>query len=503
MKYDFFPYIKVLAVCLFCFSLLCGCGTETAKKTEKRTVAASSVATPEKQYDRNITGVIKDIDTDKSTVLVQDLMTAEETVLNYTEMTDVYNKYGDIKAIGHLALGDIVEAYFWSENNEIVKIQNCSNAWKYEDVRKFTIQREKEILRISDDNYQYSPVSLLVVQDSELIDLLAISDKDTLSIQGIGRRIYSITVTKGHGYVRFRHYDQFVGGMVEIGYGIIRNVTEDMLLTVPEGDYRMVMEHAGLKAEKEITVERGVEQTVDLGAYQTETEKTGRVSFVIEPEGAQLNINGVPTVYAEAVELSYGKNIIQVFQDGYSPYVGTLDVKRAYQVVKISLAGEEAEAEVVASADEAEENAQDLTEEDSDGSPENDDTENDDREEDPEEEAPEDDEEEQEEEQTEPDDDGEEEEPQDDSSDDSTISAADTGTTEVDKKHTITVNSPADVKVYVNDEYVGKSPVSFDKIIGTFTVALSKNGYKTASYTMTIEDDGENNYLSFPDLVEE
>jgi hypothetical protein len=487
---------KILVLSLVCVMILGGCGQNTAVRTEKTKVTASKTVTAEKEYDEQVTGVIKRIEEEKKTVLVQEISTAEEIVLNYTDLTEAYNKYGDLKTVSQFCAGDIVEAYFLSDENELVRMENSSSAWIYEDVKKFTVQREKEILKISDHRYQYDPVSLLVVEGGEQIDLMNINENDTLSIQGIGSRIYSITVTKGHGYVRFKNYDQFVGGMVEIGYGIIRNVTEDMLLTVPEGSYRMVMEHGKLLAEKEITVERGAEQVVDLSAYQTEVEKTGKVYFVIDPEGAQLNINGVPAVYTDAVELNYGKNIIQVFKDGYSSYTGKLNVKRAYQVVKISLAEESSDAEVVSSTDEdtaegtqetdstteTSESKSDQTDssgEDSDSSDSSGDSDD-----------------------SGSSDDSDTADSSDDESEDTTIETADAGTTETDSEHTVTVNSPSNVKVYVNDEYIGKSPVSFEKIIGTFTVTLSKKGYQTVSYTLTLEDDGESSSLSFPDLVE-
>lgn len=386
-------------------------------------------------------------------------------------------------------------------------------------------------MKIVDHKYQYDPVSLLVIQDGKIVDLLAINEYDTLSIQGIGSRIYSITVTKGHGYVRFKNYEQFVGGMVEIGYGIIRNVSEDMLLTVPEGTYRMVMEHGRLSAEKQITVEQGQELTVDLSAYQMEVDKTGRVYFMIDPEGAQLNINGVPTVYTDAVELNFGKNIIQVFAEDYMSYTGTLNVKKAYQVVKIHLAQDSSEAEVVSTGDEEvsgteepDDDETDHTTENNDGNTENTgETENKENIENTEESSgsstdshadpssgssitgqdKEEEEENNKEDKENSEEDSKEDKKNSEDSEDTTIQQADTGATEIDKQHTITVNAPASVKVYVNGDYVGKSPVAFHKIIGTFTVALSKKGYKTASYTLTMEDDGENSFLSFPDLVEE
>lgn len=269
----------------------------------------------------------------------------------------------------------------------------------------------------------------------------------------------------------------------------------------------MVMEHGLLRAQKRIEIVRGRELVVDLKEYQTEEEKTGRVYFLINPEGAQLNINGVPTVYIDAVELNYGKNIIQVFQEGYASYTGKLNVKRAYQVVKINLAKEGADAEVLPEED------TDAEEEDSSQAEASSGEDHTDTEEDSRQEVSSGDVSSKEDVSSEGQEDGEtgkntesgasdgEAGGETDTSDTS-IEDVEMETTETDSQNTITVNAPSGVKVYVNGDYVGKSPVSFEKIIGTFTVALSKNGYDTASYTLTMEDDGESSFLSFPELVE-
>lgn len=503
-------YLTALGLSILCLCVLCACGEgETVTDKEAGRVAASRVVEAEKEYDTQITGVVREIDENSSRIVIQETATAAETVLNYTDYTDAYNKYGDLKVVSQFSVGDIVEAYFFQENNELVRLENSPDAWVYEDVRNFKIQREDGILQISDKRYQFDNVSLIVSEDSGLIELLSINEKDQLTVQGIGSRIYSITVTKGHGYVRFKNYDQFIGGMVEVGYGTIRDVVEDMLLTVPEGDYRMVMEHGQLYAEKQITVEKGKELVLDLSDYQTQTEKTGKVYFSITPEGAQLNINGVPTVYTDEVELSYGKNIIQVTKEGYTSYTGTLHVRQAYQVVKINLAADTSEAEIVDTSnkdqtnqissdqtsssqeepkDDLDDEADGNTDDTSEPSSENDNEDNDDKKD-----------------TEEKDNSNKKDNKKEDKKEEenTSIEAADNSATETDSKHTITVNSPTNVKVYVNDAYIGKSPVSFDKIIGTFIVALSKNGYQTASYTITMEDDGENSYLSFPELVEE
>ena len=56
----------------------------------------------------------------------------------------------------------------------------------------------------------------------------------------------SVTVEKGHGYLRLVNDENFVGGWLEIGQTQIVRITEDMLVvTVPEGSYQVDISYNG------------------------------------------------------------------------------------------------------------------------------------------------------------------------------------------------------------------------------------------------------------------
>ncbi len=69
--------------------------------------------------------------------------------------------------------------------------------------------------------------------------------------------------------------------------------------------------------------------------------------------------------------------------------------------------------------------------------------------------------------------------------------------------HLIYIQNPSGVSVYLNGEFKGISPVSFQKVIGSHVLTFIKQGYKTKSYTINIADDGLDTYISLPDLQPE
>ncbi len=70
-----------------------------------------------------------------------------------------------------------------------------------------------------------------------------------------------------------------------------------------------------------------------------------------------------------------------------------------------------------------------------------------------------------------------------------------------DNEHKITVSEPKGAEVYLDGIYKGTAPVSFTKVIGTHTIILSKEGYVTKSYTVSILNDDEDILWNFAALV--
>ena len=62
------------------------------------------------------------------------------------------------------------------------------------------------------------------------------------------------------------------------------------------------------------------------------------------------------------------------------------------------------------------------------------------------------------------------------------------------------IDAPKNVEVYLDGNFVGISPVSFKKVIGSHTITLRKSGYVTKSYTIYLYNDGEDITYSFSDL---
>ena len=180
-------------------------------------------------------------------------------------------------------------------------------------------------MRIYGSNYKVSD-RLFILSNGKELGLNELNEEDVLTIRGIGKNVYSITVERGHGYIVLTGYENFVDGWVEVGSKVIRRVAQDMILVAPEGDYVLTVEKNGFGGYKNITVLRDEEIQVDVSDLKEAALQSGNVRFSITPSEAKLYIAGEETDYSNLVALDYGTYKVKVTADGYETYEGKLTV---------------------------------------------------------------------------------------------------------------------------------------------------------------------------------
>lgn len=299
-------------------------------------------------------------------------------------------------------------------------------------------------MEVAGELYQYSEQTYFGSIDDKKIDMLELSDKDKLTVRGVGYKVYSVVRTEGHGYIHLLNYSDFLGGMINIDDDIILPVTKNMLITVSCGTYRITISKGEAKASKTVTVKEDKESTLDFSDYRKSVKNVGSVRFNVDPQGADLFINGTRIDYSKPISLNYGTYSVTASLNGYNTYTGRLTVAEADKTINISLEPKE---DTASAATQSPESTAAATA------------------------AP--------------------------------TATAKSQTRKIDSKHTISVTAPEGAEVYLDNVYKGIVPCKFTKVIGSQTITLSKTGYETKSYSIDILDDDKNAKLSFSDLIED
>lgn len=469
-------YKAILYFALFMFLpvILTGCSTSSNTNSNVFVSNGTDVASKkEDNYDTQTQGVVKEIDTTKNTITYQDIPYEKEYTLNYNGASDIYDKYEQAIAMSQIKIGEIVDLYYASETNKLAKLQISSDTWEYKGVKNLVIDKTNKIMSISDQKYQYTD-SIVIASKDDLIGLIDINSKDELIVKGKEGKIYSVIVDKGHGYIRLSNYEDFIGGMVEVGYDIIIPVVKDMLIVSKEGNYKITLENGQLTGSKNINVLRDEEVVVDMSDFKLEPVKKSNVEFKITPNGASLYVDDELTDYDKEIKLPYGKHTIVVKLSGYTTYTGVLTVDATSMDIAIDLVEASAsDTKTDTTTDPTTDTTTNTTSNATSNTPYSAGT-------------------------------SSATGTTDTSSDNSTESTSSENNSSnyiVDKEHKIYLQTPVGSDAYLDGKKIGTVPVSLDKSIGSHIITFSKDGFTTKSYTVEIANDSQDVYFSFPDMT--
>lgn len=471
----------LLLVTLISFT---GCGQKTRHKNPEQTALQTE------EMNKNITsfrGVIKENDNEAGEIVFVNHNYDNEIVLKYSDATVAINKNGSRTPAELMEPGSIVDVDYEIGSQHVEHMEMDSEAWVIEGATDWEADTNKRIFTIADVKYKYND-TLVVVNDGRLVDVMCLNRVDKLRISGVGKKIYSINVLQGHGYIRPYNYDDFVGGTVSVGYIFNQPVMPDMLLVVPEGTYDVTMKFGNLTGTRTVQVERDAEASLDMDGFAKKgQENEGQVLFDIYPEGADVFVNGRQIDYRGLVPLSYGQHNVTVALSGYTTYKGTLTVNSPNPTVTIDLIDEVAEVNengtrgqrkhdekaVTATPEVTRTPVNDYNSTDIWNTKEPEIT---------------------------PVPSAQASSVEQNTSQEEKTATQDESEIVYDKEHVIKISGPEGAQVYLNGAYKGIAPCSFPKQIGTQTVTISNQAGVNESYTIVIKDDGKDVTWTFPEL---
>lgn len=435
--------------------------------------------------------VIKEVNLGDRTIVLYDTVKDCTVKLSYTGGTDIRDKYSQVIAASQLVVGDMAEAVYQESDQSLQSLMNSPNTWEYTNVTGLSPDRTNKIIKLYGEKYRYTSKLYVRNEDGEC-GLLSLNAEDTLIVRGYEKNIYSITVTRGHGSIVLENSDYLQGGTITIDGKEYSEFSDDMVFTAREGKVTIEMEKDDLDERITVEVIRDQEVKVDLGMYAPEPEEKGKVTFVIRPFGAELFIDDAMMSYADPIELTYGEHTIEVSLNGYETYTGTYDLSVPTDIVQIELP------ETVVKEESTEGNNNETGNSNQTTNPstptENNSTQNNNAT--------------QNNSSTGSNTGSNSSNNSNNTANNSTSSNSSENSTdkeedskEVDPEHTITIQSPTGVSVYINGVYRGIAPITTEKPLGLTYITLLREGYEQITHTVNIEDDDENKQYQFPKLV--
>ena len=427
------------------------------------------------KYDSFDTAAIRDIDTVKKQIRFRNHKTGKTYTLSYDNTSMIYDVRGTALSAALLEVGQIVDVKFLKSSKHITSLNVSSEAWTVEDTREHELVRGNGTAKVKGELYKIDPKTL-VMADGNIALAEDVLSTDKVTVSGIGKDIYSVVVTSGHGYVSLSsdtvEDHSLVGSWIELDNEVIYKISPNMLLSAPEGDYTLQILGNGASYTSEVNVSRNQETVVDTSNVNITKPKEGLVTFEIIPDTAEVFVDGEKVLTGVPQSIKYGYHNLKIIADGYKTQNKYLKIGTAKSVISIEMEKDKDD-----SADSSSEDSSfDTSSSNSASSKSSKDTSH-------------------------------------DSSSVTSASAATTAATvssnsseekpgnKVINGYYIYFDKPYAAELYFDGAYIGMIPTHVPKISGTHEVILKMEGYETKSYRISIDKDEVDLNYTFPDLV--
>lgn len=329
----------ILALLIGIFLTGCGASTGLAHDSNFESAYENSNEVRESQvgrYDSADTVVIGSISEEEKKITLVNVALGKDYTLNYDGTTMIRDKYDSVMSMAQMKIGDIVEVHFLKEDKKLATMTMSKQAWSFESIEKYSLNELNRNATIGDELYSLKK-STSIYSEGKQIEVADVVSKDVVSIKGIGRNILSIVVEKGHGYLRLQNDAYVIGGWIEVGQSVIQQITDDMLLTVPEGKYNVHITSKGVDTIRTVTIERNKEAEIDLSDIEIEEVKMGQVYFTVLPSSAIVYVDGKQVDTGKAVEMDYGLHQIICEATGYDTVTQYVKVSQAIASITITM----------------------------------------------------------------------------------------------------------------------------------------------------------------------
>lgn len=458
MKYG--RRMQGIAAAVSLMLLMTGCASEASSisfaKEKGNAVDTGFTVTSVGSYDSADTAVVMSVDQENQGITFLNMSTGKSYTLYYNGTTYFKDKYEGPMTVSQIKAGDIVDVNFLKGKRQIASVQISPKAWSYDQIDNYDLGGLNHTASIGSTVYSL-PEEAAILSEGKRVELMDVVKQDIVTIRGVDHEIYSVEVEKGHGYLKLKGEEALIGGWIEVGNSVISTITEDMLLTVPEGSYQVLLSNGGASCAKDVVIERNKETVLDVSDVKIEENRTGRILFAVTPAEAAVTVDGKEIDSSSAVELSYGIHQVLLEAEGYSSLKKYIQVGSEYATIRFALEPKEEDSAV---SDNSLNESSLETAKDAATYTESANT----------------------------------------ISENTSVSDNSTTSTTGNK---IYVEKPKNVEVYLDGNYMGIAPISFKKVTGSHTLTLRKAGYQTRSYTIYLYNDGEDITYSFTDLVKE
>ncbi|MCL2350934.1 MAG: PEGA domain-containing protein [Firmicutes bacterium] len=284
-----------------------------------------------------VTGVVKDIKPDVSSITVLDPASGRTYFLKTDGKTEMMDKYHNALTLKEFALGDIVNASFYVSDFVLTELSESSQSWQMAMKKDVTVDAEAKTITIANDSYTYNDRLLVLYKDNPF-DIADVGPSDTVTVTGVLDQAWVVFVEKSHGYLQVSNIDKIKGGTVEVDTDVFTQLTQDSAIDLPDGFHKVVIRGANIEPyAKDVTILPGETLYIDAGEVEL---KSGLLNLAVNEADYGLWVDGAEIADRVPIPLEYGVHKVRVKKDGYVTVEKDVDINQP--IVDVSVALEKA-----------------------------------------------------------------------------------------------------------------------------------------------------------------
>jgi hypothetical protein len=284
----------------------------------------------------DLDGVIKGINAEEKKITLLNLKSSAEIELTATDDT----KYPDEKSFTDYMIGDIV-TYVYDDNKEITELKDCADAWEYSD-KDATINTKASLVKFgagaqtnAGKSFKYVDGLTTVRYKDKYMGFGDVSTIDYVTIRGYGgkgdsknkpKKVYSITITKGHGQLVLQNFNSIVDGKLSIDDDVY-NLADQTKYELTEGTYTIKITSSNcVDWTKEINISPTAACVLDLSKIE---QKTGKITVSPSIKDCTIYVDDTQVKEGESVKVNYGEHKVTVTKTGYTTYSEKINVDKS------------------------------------------------------------------------------------------------------------------------------------------------------------------------------
>ncbi|SFQ42506.1 hypothetical protein SAMN02910358_02036 [Lachnospiraceae bacterium XBB1006] len=261
---------------------------------------------------------------------------AQELAYHYTGGTDVFDRYGQPKAVEQLTPGEIYELTIDVNTQTVETMRQSDKVWVFPNLIRFALDKEHDRMVVGEESYHLNDL-VPVFDGADVFTRDQIGENDELTLIGQGKEIISVIISTEHGELQFKNIAGFEKGYFVLGNVAAARITKEETLPVRAGTYLLSVAGSGRGGSEEITIEPGKVTTVDLAKYHAGAKKDCMLTLLTEQKNVTVTINGKEVAVGKAMKLPYGVYRINASKKGYDDWTKLLFVNSKKAVISINL----------------------------------------------------------------------------------------------------------------------------------------------------------------------